>query len=326
MAKAREPDTAPGVVVRSGIWVIAHVVGAGRRAEDVDGWLAQRPGPRRAGHDEGAGAVGDQAAVEQVQRAHLERRGEHVGDRDRVAVAGPRVQGGPLPRAAPRWRPAAPTSCRTRACGGRRPARRGPSGRRRPNGSSHSAIGLGPAMPRRGRRRLAGAVAARGRGVDAHHHVAQPGRDGGGRVLDVDLVAGAAGHGRLDERRVQAQVLGEGHGRLGVADAVDVGQGEPGVLERAEHHGDLELATRAVELAGGGHVVGHADDGGRAAQAAVLPAHVSTTPRSSPTQPRTARRSWAAAEKGVTRSLLGSFGSPSTRSPMMLRCTWSVPP
>ena len=31
-------------------------------------------------------------------------------------------------------------------------------------------------------------------------------------------------------------------------------------------------------------------------------------------------------ENGVVRSLLGSLGSPSTRSPMMLRCTWSVPP
>ena len=28
----------------------------------------------------------------------------------------------------------------------------------------------------------------------------------------------------------------------------------------------------------------------------------------------------------VTRSALGSLGSPRTRSPMMLRCTWSVPP
>ena len=51
----------------------AHVVGAGRRAEDVHGRLAQRPGPLGARHDERAGAVGDQAAVEQVQRAHLER-------------------------------------------------------------------------------------------------------------------------------------------------------------------------------------------------------------------------------------------------------------
>ena len=77
---------------------------------------------------------------------------------------------------------------------------------------------------------------------------------------------------------MQPEVLGEGDGRLGVADAVDVGQREPGVLERAEDHGDLELAARAVELSGRRHVVGHADNGGRAAQAAVFPAHTRPTP------------------------------------------------
>ena len=52
-----------------------------------------------------------------------------------------------------------------------------------------------------------------------------------------------------------------------MADAVDVGQGEAGVLERVEDHGGLERAARAVELAGGGDVVGDPDDGGRAAEA-----------------------------------------------------------
>ena len=72
---------------------------------------------------------------------------------------------------------------------------------------------------------------------------------------------------------MDTQVLGEGHGRLGVADAVDVGQREAGVLERIEHHGHLELTPGAVQLTGGGDVVGHTDDGGGAAQGPVDHAH-----------------------------------------------------
>ena len=115
-------------------------------------------------------------------------------------------------------------------------------------------------MARRARRAAPRAVAARRGRVDADHHVADAGGDGRGRVLDVDLVARAARHGRLGEDGVDAEVLGEGDGRVGVADAVDVGQRQPGVLEGAEDHGHLELAPAAVELAGGGDVVGDADD------------------------------------------------------------------
>jgi len=65
---------------------------------------------------------------------------------------------------------------------------------------------------------------------------------------------------------------------------VDIRQREAGVLQRVQHHGDFELSACAVELAGGGHVVGHADDGRRAAQAAVFPAHPRDPPVPS-TQP-----------------------------------------
>ena len=92
-------------------------------------------------------------------------------------------------------------------------------------------------------------------------------------MLDVDLVARATGHGGLDEGRVDAEIFGEGHGRLGVADAVDVGKGQPGVRQRAEHHGDLKVAAEAIEFAGRGDVVRDAHDGGSTAQTSVDPAH-----------------------------------------------------
>ena len=275
----------------------AHVVGAGRRAEDVDRRLGQGPRPCRAGHDEGAGPIGHQAAVEQVQRAHLQRRCEDVGDRQRVAVAGPRVQRGPLPGA--------------HRNGGQLFGRRAElvhvagGGQRVRTHREAEPEGELPLLHRVGPRHAAPwlpafpcAITARRRGVDAHHHLAQSGGDGGGRVFEMDLVARATRHGRFHEGRVQPQVFGEGHGRFGVADAVDLVQREPGVLERPEHHGDLELAAGAVELPGRRHVVGHPDDGGRAAQGAVLPAHSPRSPRPIRTRPRTARRSWAVRRRG----------------------------
>jgi len=51
-----------------------------------------------------------------------------------------------------------------------------------------------------------------------------------------------------------------------MADAVDVGDGEAGVVERRHDHGGLERPARELELSGGGGVVGDAHDGGGAAQ------------------------------------------------------------
>ena len=72
MAKALAPDTAPGVTVRSGIWLIIEWSWQVPGTEHVDRRLGQVAGPLGAGHDEGAGPVGDQAAVEQVQRRALQ--------------------------------------------------------------------------------------------------------------------------------------------------------------------------------------------------------------------------------------------------------------
>ena len=63
-----------------------------------------------------------------------------------------------------------------------------------------------------------------------------------------------------------------------MADAVDVGQREARVLEGVEDHGDLELAPGAVELTGGGDIVGDADDRCGAAQRAIPPAHSDDPP------------------------------------------------
>ena len=99
MANALAPETAPGVVVRSGIWVITMWSVQVAAPSTYTGGLRSDPRPLGARHDERPGAVGHEAAVEQVQRADLERRRQHVLDGDGLAVAGPRVQGRPLPGA-----------------------------------------------------------------------------------------------------------------------------------------------------------------------------------------------------------------------------------
>ena len=55
---------------------------------------------------------------------------------------------------------------------------------------------------------------------------------------------------RVGEAGVDAEVLGEGHGRDVVADAVDVAQLQTGVVERLADHRRLESAAAEVELPG----------------------------------------------------------------------------
>ena len=128
---------------------------------------------------------------------------------------------------------------------------------------------------------------------------------------------------------MEAEVLGQSHCGLGVADAVDVGQREPGVVERFEHHGHFERTPGALELTRRGDVVGDAHDG-RGAPQSVRLAPVDRYPAASVAAASVpslkAQAFFGNSENGVTRSLLGSLGRPSTRSPMMLRWIWSVPP
>ena len=60
-------------------------------AEQVDALLRELLGLALRDHHEGAAGVGHDAAVEPVQRRRDHRRGEHVGDLDRVAEARVRV-------------------------------------------------------------------------------------------------------------------------------------------------------------------------------------------------------------------------------------------
>ena len=136
-----------------------------------------------------------------------------------------------------------------------------PIGMRRPYGISHSSIGFGPGMPRKPPPSPLLAVAARRRGVHADDDVAQSGRDRRRRVLDVQLVARAADHravevARAGSPRYSARPVGIAAGR----DAVDVGDRQPGVVERGVDHRDLERPAVLVELAGRRRDVGDADD------------------------------------------------------------------
>ena len=90
--------TAPAVVARSGIWLIIEWSWHVAAPSTYTGGLAQRRGPLGARHHERAGAVGDEAAVEQVQRRRHHLRAEHVVDRDRVLEARLRVQSPPTAR------------------------------------------------------------------------------------------------------------------------------------------------------------------------------------------------------------------------------------
>ncbi len=117
-------------------------------------------------------------------------------------------------------------------------------------------------MPRR-------AIASWCRGVDADDHVAHACGDRRRCVLDMDLEARSSGARRIREPGSDTEVLGEAHRRHVMTHPVDVAQFEPGVVERRAHHRRLELAAAPIELAGGRHLVGHADERSSAPKCAV---------------------------------------------------------
>ena len=119
IANAAGPETAPAVDGEVGHLRDHRVVAARRRAEHVDRRLARGRAARSAEvMHERAGAVGHEAAVELVQRRRVQRRREHVVDRDRVAVAGASGSSPPTGGCRPRSGRAARTSCRTAPCAG----------------------------------------------------------------------------------------------------------------------------------------------------------------------------------------------------------------
>ncbi len=75
-------------------------------------------------------------------------------------------------------------------------------------------------------------------------------RDGFGRVAKMDDVGAAAGLGRIDVAHAQAEII---HHRPGAARciarakvAIDIGAGQPGVLQRALRHFGVQLRGRLV--------------------------------------------------------------------------------
>ena len=144
------------------------------------------------------------------------------------------------PGTAPRSARAARASCRTRACGASRPARRStPSTGRR----DLELAGPGVVGAVVGERDLGDAGVARG-GVRDDHDVGHAGRDRERRVAGVRDERGAADVGRVEPARVDAQVLGDlrdrhlqaalGRERRRGREPVDVAELQTGVGERAE--------------------------------------------------------------------------------------------
>ena len=329
MAKARGPGDRARRRGEVGHLGDPHVVGAGRRAEDVDRRLAQRPGARRAGHDERAGAVGHQAAVEEVQRAHLQRRGEHVVDRERVAVAGARVQRGPLARL---HRDGGQLlRCRSEIVhvARSRPGRRGPWGGGARRGAPTRPWGWAPACragPRAGaggRGRCAGWRRRRSPRRRTPPPRWRPPRARRGprsssrRSWWTRRRSGAARDTRRRPRRDSGWQTPSTSASVSPASAsasstMATSSSRP--VRSSSPVGETSSATPTIAAAP------------RRLRSSRLTLATPRPNRPSPTQPSAAQAFLGSCAKGVTRSLLGSLGSPSTRSPMMLRWTWSVPP
>jgi hypothetical protein len=70
-------------------------------------------------------------------------------------------------------------------------------------------------------------------------------------VFEVHLEHAPAGHRRVRVAGVDAEVLGERHRALAVADAVDVGERQPGVIESLGDHPGFERPAGQLELARG---------------------------------------------------------------------------
>ena len=99
---------------------------------------------------------------------------------------------------------------------------------------------------------------------------AEAGLDRGGGVAHVDHERAAADARAVDVRRRDAEVLGDGDGRLaGAEHAVDVVLRQAGIGERVEGGLGVQLQRRLVGLDADAVGLGGADDGGAHAQAHV---------------------------------------------------------
>ena len=206
-------------------------------AEDVHRLVGEVLGAFRLGHDQGAAAVGDEAAFEQVERVGDHPRVHHVFHGDRIAERGPWVHARPLA------------------------LHDGDHGQllvRHPvllhvaqhadgehGGWTHAAVGpfeLGrqrcaPAAPAAPADAGASALA-----VGDQDGVRVAGLDGGRRVTDVQHERTAADGTAVHPPRRDAEIVGDGDWRFaGGCDPVDVLGLQPRVCERVEGGIGMEL-------------------------------------------------------------------------------------
>ena len=190
----------------------------------------------RRGDDQRAAAIGDDAAIHPVQRIGNHRRVQHVLDGDDVLQHGMRIVLRVM-----RGRDLDPGQLLAGGAVVVHMAHRAHAiGVMRGSAVSRLKILLGAGGARRHRRgaRLAGQRDQRDR--------AFAGGDGFGRMADMDDVGTAAGFGGVDMPHLQPEII---HHRPGAARriagaeiAVDIGLGQPGVLERAL--GDFGMQLR----------------------------------------------------------------------------------
>ena len=265
----------PGQPERLGLGEVQHLRDHRRLrrlagAENMDRGLGEIRGPVRRGDHQGAAAVRDQAAFEQVERVGDHPGGEHVLDRERVAVGGARVLGGPaalghgyvgqLLVGQPVLLHVAQHRDGERRGRAENAVRRLelPGRRGRPETERRSAH---PGPPR-----LA---------VRDQHRPGVPGPDGRGRVTHVQQERGAAHAGAVDPGRREAERVCHLHrARRGDrGDAVDVAQRQARVGHRVQRalHVQLQRAVtrQLAEPVGLGRA--RDDDAG-------LPAHGVTGP------------------------------------------------
>ena len=229
-------------------------------AEDAHRRFREVARPVGTGDADGAAAVGDDAAVEEMQRRRDDARRQHVGARDRIAVLRMRVAAGMAPHG----------HGDLRQLLGRRPELVNVALRRERVRVEHG-------RPERHLElvgRIAGGEAAgadgealrrRGAAVDDQRRLAQPGRDGRGGVQNVRDERRAADVRRVMEARLEVEVLGQGHDadrpHPGGEEAIDVVDLQARVVQRAARRFGADLELGLVRRPAGRMLVDAGDDG-----------------------------------------------------------------
>ena len=207
MAKARGPEMRGGCrreVGHGGDRLVGRRLAG---AEHPDGLLLAVPRALGADDDDRAAGIGDEAAVEEVERVGDPARGEHVVDGDRVAHHRLRVEGRPLA--------GGDGDLGELLVRGAVLVHVAHAGHGVVRGRAADVVGhleLGGGVPRVERGACGAAAAAAGGAalaVGDEGDVDEAGGDGGGGVLDVDDEGGAADGGAVGVGGLDAEVFGE---------------------------------------------------------------------------------------------------------------------